>query len=163
MIQQLRICLALQGTWVWSLFRKLRSHMEQLSPCAIPTESTRNNYRVHVLQRKIPHDATKRINKWKRFSQAIKDHSKYRWANADVGGVQTVLCKIRLKNQAGVDHAMIRLLKKCKRQSKMLNKNIHIVRISTGINDQFPQHLPPHPKMYCKGKKKKGKLILKMI
>ena len=79
-----------------------------------------------------------------------------------MGGVQTVLCKMRLKNQAGADHAMIRLLKKCKRQSKILNKNIHIVRIYTGINDQFP--LPNiYIYMYCKGKKKKGKLILKRI
>lgn len=62
-----------------------------------------------------------------------------------MGGVQTVLCKIRVKNQAGVDHAMIRLLKKCKRRSKMLNKNVHIVRISTGINDQFLPLPPPPP------------------
>jgi len=62
---------------------------------------------------------------------------------------------MRLKNQAGADHAMIRLLKKCKRQSKMLNKNIHIVRISTGINYQFP--LPKNTYMYCKGKKEERK------
>ena len=41
-----------------------------------------------------------------------------------MGGVQTVLCKMRLKNQAGADHAMIRLLKKCKRQSKILTEGL---------------------------------------
>lgn len=53
-----------------------------------------------------------------------KDYSKYRWANSVLGGVQTALYEMRLKSQAGADHATIRLVKKCKRQSKTLNKDM---------------------------------------
>ena len=41
MVQGLRICLAVQGTWVQSFVRELRSHMLlQLSPCTLTTEPT---------------------------------------------------------------------------------------------------------------------------
>lgn len=124
----------------------------------MPYLQSTNNYRVHVLQRKVPHDATKRINKW-RDSAKQSDHSKYRWANADVGGVQTVLCKIRLKNQAGVDHAMIRLLKKCKRQSKMFYiKHPYCENI---YRNKWPVSPAPRPKCGLKGKRRKENLYWK--
>ena len=73
MVQWLRICLAVQGTWVQSLVRELRSHMlPQLSPCApnywahmlwspcAPTgESVRCNKRAHMMQWRPSWAATK--------------------------------------------------------------------------------------------------------
>ena len=45
-VQWLRICLAMQGTWVWSLVRELRSHMPRsnearLSPLESPCATTK--------------------------------------------------------------------------------------------------------------------------
>ena len=44
MVQWLRICLAMQGTWVQSLVWKIPWAREKLSLCATATESMQCNY-----------------------------------------------------------------------------------------------------------------------
>ena len=53
-VQWLRIDLAMQGMWVWSLVGELRSHTHYWA-----TKPACGNQRIHALQWKIPRDASK--------------------------------------------------------------------------------------------------------
>ena len=68
-VQWLRICLAMQGTWVQSPVRKLRSHVQQSNKASMPQllKPTWRNQRVQASQQKILHDPMKT-----RYSQIHK-------------------------------------------------------------------------------------------
>ena len=68
MIQWLRICLPMQGTWVWSLVRELRSHMPQGNKACVqqPRSLQAATRDIHMLQMKTQLSQKERKGKKKK-------------------------------------------------------------------------------------------------